>query len=255
MKIKSIVSTVRQLELQLEVPDNVFKPSFMTAELLRGMSLVPNISLDSKILDFGTGSGIIALCLHEVGFKNIYVSDKYKPAIRAARKNFEQHGFSPKQIYLSDMFNQITEKFDLIITNPPAFPTTSRLNKSASLDGAIFSGTDGREFIRNFISRVMQHLNPDGRFLMTAPAFLDWVKLHKILHDNRIDYTDITSEKCVLPTYGYPEKQFIDNFQQVFQGQYYDEKTALPYGVSAVGEDGKYKIEYRVKTICGKKAK
>ena len=87
---------------------------------------------------------------------------------------------------------------------------------------------------------------------MTAPSFLDWVKIDTFLHDNKFDSSHIYSKKCVLPTYGYPEQAFIENFQNIFNGGYYDINNSGPtYWVSKE----KNKIEFRVKTICGFKAK
>lgn len=249
MTVTSIITTARELELKLQVPQNVFKPSFMTAELLKSFSLVSNLQTSSKILDLGTGCGIIALSLHLVGFTNIYVSDKFSSALKASKQNFQTYKFTPKRIYQADMFNGIDEKFDLIITNPPAFAFNPGLKKNEGLDGAIYSGNDGRQFMTSFLAKVSDYLTPDGHFLMTAPSFLDWTKVDKLLRLNSIEYTHIISDKCTLPTYGYPVHQFIKNFEDTFSSNYYDDGN---FSQEHHWKSFDKKIEYRVKTICGK---
>lgn len=246
IKKTAIIGKAKKIALSLDIPKDVFKPSFMTAELLRGLAMIDNLDKNAKILDLGTGCGIVALALYSDGYRNIYVSDVYEKAIETAEKNFNAHDFRPTGVYLGDMFQGINDKFDLILTNPPAFPYNPLLTLNEGIDAAVFSGYDGRKFIENFLTSVKDHLNPGGRFLMTAPSFLDWPWIEEKLRDHSFYYKELVSDICKLPTYGYSPALFEKNFKEKFNSGYYpDGNTGHQHYWSNLSDK---KIEYRVKT-------
>lgn len=88
-------------------------------------SLVPGIS-PNNVLDIGTGSGIIALCMAQIYLStNIMAIDIDKNSISEASLNFKNSKFHSRliamEIDLLKFSNTIEEKYDLIITNPPYF--------------------------------------------------------------------------------------------------------------------------------------
>jgi methylase of polypeptide subunit release factors len=248
------ITILRQLQLlDLYLPENVFKPSFMTREICKSLNLIEDEEfVNSNILDLGTGPGTIACALYHIGCENIYVSELLEDTLDIAKINFERYDFKPKQIYISDIFNNIQkhQKFDLIITNPPAYPSSQSLSINDGLDVSIFSGKDGREFIKRFFLEVKTYLSDRGRFIISIPSFLDWDYVADLLRQNEISYTENISNKCVLPTYGYPKKTFVKNFTKVFNSDYYmDENENWKHHWLNLDNN----IAYRVKTIIGRK--
>lgn len=88
-------------------------------------SLSPDIS-PSKILDIGTGCGIIALCMAQrYTLSEITAIDIDSNSIKEASLNFKNSKFSSKlrakEIDLISYSKERKDEFDLIITNPPYF--------------------------------------------------------------------------------------------------------------------------------------
>ena len=72
-----------------------------------------------SILDIGTGSGIIAITLRELNKKySVTATDISKKALKVAKKNSKKHNKQVKFIK-TDIFNNINDKYDVIISNPP----------------------------------------------------------------------------------------------------------------------------------------
>ena len=74
-----------------------------------------------KILELGTGSGIISIVLQkELSNPDITAVDISEEALNIAKMNAEKHEISDIRFVVSDWFSEImNEKFDLIISNPP----------------------------------------------------------------------------------------------------------------------------------------
>ncbi|MBK7666982.1 MAG: methyltransferase domain-containing protein [Sphingobacteriaceae bacterium] len=94
-----------------------------TDAVLLGAWVIPNGSLN--ILDIGTGTGVIALMLAQKSKGKIHAIDIEKSAYEQAKINFEESIFteslSVEHKSLQDFAKSSTQKFDLIVTNPPYF--------------------------------------------------------------------------------------------------------------------------------------
>jgi release factor glutamine methyltransferase len=123
---------------------------------------------DSRILDVGTGSGVIALSLAaEYPGAEIVASDISEDALALARKNAERLGLGARVRFLkSDLLENIEGTFDLIAANLPYISTDERQKLSREVlhdpDIALFSGLRGDELLRKLIGQATSHLRPDG---------------------------------------------------------------------------------------------
>lgn len=119
--------------------------------------------IDNKpktVLDVGTGSGGVALCLmartSEIKMTAIDISDKM---LDAARNNFELNNQSAEFINTDITKWRTNRTFDLVITNPPYFkgtPATHNAHHNADLI----------EWTRKCIARV----KPNGMFAIIINA-------------------------------------------------------------------------------------
>jgi release factor glutamine methyltransferase len=84
------------------------------------LNLIPTDSV-FKILDLGTGSGIIAITLAaECPHTQISATDFSLAALDIAKRNAEKHRINNIEFYHSDWFSSVPNtQFDLIISNPP----------------------------------------------------------------------------------------------------------------------------------------
>ncbi|MDP2927312.1 MAG: peptide chain release factor N(5)-glutamine methyltransferase [Candidatus Omnitrophota bacterium] len=122
-----------------------------------------------KILDLGTGSGCIAVCLAKLLPQAlIWASDISLGALQLAKENADLHKVKIKFLH-SDIFRTLEkdqEKFDLIICNPPYISTGEfcGLAKEISFEPvlALEAGIDGLDFYRRIISQAAFYLNDGG---------------------------------------------------------------------------------------------
>ncbi len=122
-----------------------------------------------KILDLGTGSGCIAICLGKIiPQAEIWASDISAPALELAKINARSHNvkieFCQGDLWQADQFRGV--KFDLIISNPPyvSDEQLAILAKEISFEprSALAAGRDGLNFYRRIIKNSTRYLKPGG---------------------------------------------------------------------------------------------
>lgn len=105
-----------------------------------------------KTLDLGTGTGIQGIVAALKGC-DVTFSDIDATAVSTARRNAAQNNVKGKFI-ISDMFENIKDRFNTIIFNPPYLE--SKEIGSGGID--IAGGIQGRELIDRFISEYRHHV-------------------------------------------------------------------------------------------------
>ncbi|MBN2458834.1 DUF2431 domain-containing protein [Candidatus Woesearchaeota archaeon] len=116
-----------------------------------------------KVIDVGTGSGIQAEgAAMSPNVNQVYAVDIDEKAISELKKKEFCQGENCKVTPLhSDLFANVSGKFDTIIFNPPYLPFEDD-DKDTSLDG----GEQGHELIEEFLNQAKKHLTPGGLILM-----------------------------------------------------------------------------------------
>ncbi len=131
-----------------------------------------------KILDMGTGTGVIALFFQEIKkyiskfTSKIYASDISDVAIRCAMLNERTNNYRDSITFIiSDLFRkfppQLQHSFDIIVFNPPYLPSISykenniiRRRTDSNWDG----GERGFELFLEFLRQVKDFLNSDQNY-------------------------------------------------------------------------------------------
>ena len=159
------------------VDENVLIPRPETEELLE---LAINKIRDSrfeirdfKILDVGTGSGIIPITLKK-HFPNAEISaiDISEKALEIAQKNATFHKTRINFIQSDYLNTNLTENYDVIISNPPYIGIDENTEIEDSVKGfepniALFSPTsDALIFYRKIAKDCENHLNENGLFFL-----------------------------------------------------------------------------------------
>ncbi|MBN2051946.1 methyltransferase [Candidatus Woesearchaeota archaeon] len=97
-----------------------FDPIFQDSQFLAS-KLNEIISQNSKVLDMGTGSGIQAIFSSDKA-SEVVAADINAASVECAEKNVLLHGLKNKiKVLQSDLFENIKDKFDVIIWNPPFY--------------------------------------------------------------------------------------------------------------------------------------
>ncbi|MGB1411654.1 MAG: peptide chain release factor N(5)-glutamine methyltransferase [Candidatus Pseudothioglobus sp.] len=119
-----------------------------------------------KVLDLGTGSGIIAITLSEKCPKwEISATDCSIEALDIAKHN----AIRDIDFYCGSWFEPLPrKKFDLIVSNPPYISKNDPHLEDLRFEPleALVSGNDGLEDIRLIISQSPQFLNKNGLLLL-----------------------------------------------------------------------------------------
>ncbi len=113
--------------INLHVKAGVFNPNKgkSAKKMSKAINLFPP-SLDSRILEIGTGCGVLSSLLWMKGCRFILATDIDTNACVNATDNFQSKGFDI-EVVQSNLFDQINYNFDYIIFNAPA-SHPSRIN-------------------------------------------------------------------------------------------------------------------------------
>ncbi|MBI5803108.1 methyltransferase [Candidatus Pacearchaeota archaeon] len=125
-----------------------------------------------KILEIGSGSGILLEMLKKLGVSkdNIFSCDLNPLAVEHCKKL----GFNCIE---SNLFENIKEKFDLIIFNPPYLPRDIREPLSSQLSTT--GGKKGNETINRFLKQSKEYLNKDGKIFLLTSSISGKIKFGK----------------------------------------------------------------------------
>ena len=156
---------------KFKVTKDVLSPRMETEELIyKVLEYIKKSKKDSfRILDLCTGSGIIAITLKKEiveKYTEIVASDISEKALSIAIENANNNNANITFIK-SDLFDNISGKFDLIISNPPYISYKNKItikNNVLNYDPhlALFAEEDGIYFYRKIIENAVHYLSKAG---------------------------------------------------------------------------------------------
>lgn len=174
--LQHIVGSTSFCGFEIAVNGKVLVPRPET-ELLaeEGWKFLNGLGRPSAFLDFGTGSGCIAIALCRFAPDSRgWAVDKSEEALVVARANAARNNVQERLTFLkSDGFNEVPEslKVDLLISNPPYIPAVEigtlqeevrNFDPHLALDG----GEDGLNFYRLLAAQACRFLEPGGMVLV-----------------------------------------------------------------------------------------
>ncbi len=143
-----------------------------------------------KVLDVGTGSGILAIEAAKKGGRVVAVDvnpDAIKTARESALKDDVKIDFR-----VSDLFSNVPEKFDVILFNPPYLPYEDRFDENAPI---WCGGKTGREVIERFAKEAPTHLNPKGMVAIVFSSITGIEEVQKIFERSGFSTKIVAEEK------------------------------------------------------------
>ena len=156
--------------MQLKVDERVLIPRPETEELVE-LILAENPEVNLKVLDIGTGSGAIALALAKNRPNwSVTAADISQDALDVASENAKNQKFN---IFFkkSDCFAEISEKYDIIVSNPPYISREDESEVGLNVlysepHLALFADEDGLAIYRRIAEDAKDYLKDGGKIYL-----------------------------------------------------------------------------------------
>lgn len=155
------------------VNENVLTPRNDSEILIEAvLSNYNNMQEELKILDLGTGSGCLVLSLLKMyKYASGLAVDISEKALKVAKQNAENLKINNIKFLKNNWNDNIEEKFDIIISNPPYIPTkeikelepeVNKFNPLLALDG----GEDGLNCYRYLAKSLDKNLKENTKIFL-----------------------------------------------------------------------------------------
>ncbi|QDA30682.1 methyltransferase [Thermococcus indicus] len=139
--------------IKLKLHPQVYEPAEDTFLLAENLA----VREGDLALDVGTGTGLIALLMARKA-RSVLGVDINPLAVELAGENARINGIKNVEFRVSDLFENVSGKFDVITFNAPYLPG----EPEEPIDLALVGGEGGREVLDRFIREVPAYLKPGG---------------------------------------------------------------------------------------------
>lgn len=210
--LQYIIGAAGFMGLQFRVDPRVLIPRPETETLVEQVMLIGNTFPPEKpiaILEAGTGSGNIAVCLAKyLRHAHIISVDNSREALQVAELNAKVHEVTDRVSFkLLDVFEPVDQlllkRFDILVSNPPycslsdfeGFPLEVRKYEPRS---ATTDGKDGFEFFRRLVEIAPFVLSDGGRMAVEV-GFGQAEKVKTMMTDSGMFNVSIVQDLQMIP--------------------------------------------------------
>lgn len=179
--IQKIIGYIEMANVKIKVNKKVLIPRYETEELiLLAIKLIKENGKYHNILDLCCGSGFIGIALKKAfPSLNILQSDISNAAIKQTLINLKINNLK-NNVIKSNMFHNIYQKFDVIISNPPYLLKSDKKNMTKSVlkyepQKALFAQEEGMFFYYQIEKNLSRYLNKNGLIILEInPVNYKW---------------------------------------------------------------------------------
>ncbi len=155
-------ATFHYHDLVIELHPEVYDPAEDSFLLLESLQLNPQDS----VLEIGTGCGLIALSCARKGCR-VFCTDINPFAVQVTRRNISRNQRLLQgaiEIRQGDLFSAFenSERFNVIVFNPPYLPTQKQERTGGWFDIATDGGRNGLKVTKRFLEGLSCRLLPKG---------------------------------------------------------------------------------------------
>ena len=160
--IQYLIGYVDFYGYKINVNENVLIPRYETEYLVEKTINYSKKMFDGKldILDLGTGSGAISIALGKKLDSDVTGVDISDKALEVARNNALKNNININFIK-SDMLENVTGKYDIVISNPPYIDAEEKIMDSVKKYEphlALYAEDNGLYFYKNILSNIKPYL-------------------------------------------------------------------------------------------------
>ena len=171
--ISKIINKKNFWKYDFYVDHNVLDPRPETELIIEeSLKLLTKKNKKINILDLGTGSGCLAVCLaKEFINSRITAIDISSKAMKVASKNFNIHKCKNRIAKRICTVESVNKKFDLIVSNPPYlskndYQKTSEEIKNYEPKKAFCGGNDGLFFYKKFAKKLPKLMKSNSYLIL-----------------------------------------------------------------------------------------
>lgn len=146
---------------------------------------------NKRVLDMCSGTGILAEAALNAGAASALAVDNDTESLALLQKK-------KMPLLNSDLFDNVTGTFDVILCNPPYLPYNAREPKESAK--ATTGGKHGDEFILRFLKQVPKHLAPHGVVLLLLSSLTSPERIEKLLKKKGMKHRVIAQKKLFFET-------------------------------------------------------
>jgi methylase of polypeptide subunit release factors len=138
-----------------------------------------------NVLDLGTGTGILAIYAVKNGAVRCTAVDIQAEAVTNTQENVAAYHLEEKiEVIKSDLFDQVTGKYDIIIANLPVMdPEWTELNRYSV------------QVNQRFFDQVDSYLENDGTAYVSSVSWGDLASLRRMIAEGNFSSREYTEEK------------------------------------------------------------
>lgn len=167
--IQYVIGNVNFYGNTFKVNEKVLIPRFETEELVENTIeyIKKYFNYPIKVIDLGCGSGCIGLSLKKkLNNVNVTLLDISSDALDVAKENANLLNCDVDYV-LSDMWNNVDDKYDIVISNPP-YIRDDEIIEDIVRDNephlALYGGKDGLDLYRKIRNNILEHIK--DRFML-----------------------------------------------------------------------------------------
>lgn len=163
-------------------PVPALRPSEYTAALIQVLQANKDRIKGARVLDVGSGSGIVLAALAEMGAGSLCGVDIEQAAVDVGTRLLRDLGHGERsELLLGDMWEPLGERrFDLVAANLPHFPMPAA-GVAGRLPTWSAGGPDGRLLLDRFLTGLPRHLASKGKAVITHNGFVGIERTREIL--------------------------------------------------------------------------
>ncbi|WP_431899887.1 HemK2/MTQ2 family protein methyltransferase [Nonomuraea sp. bgisy101] len=148
----------------------MYRPQGDTSMLAEAVAKI-GVRPGSRVLDLGTGTGVIAMTVARTAAASVTAVDISWRAVVAVRLNALIHGLRDIRVLRGNLFAPVEgELFDVILVNPPYVPGKAAYPGRHRRNRAWDAGMDGRRLLDQICAHAPEHLSPGGTLLFVQSA-------------------------------------------------------------------------------------
>ncbi len=170
MPVQKIIGYIEMSNVKINVNKKVLIPRYETEELIELAKTLIKENNYIEILDMCSGSGFIGIALK-----------KWNPNLRVVCVDVDKNAISQNkinailnnvnvEIIKSNLFEKISGRFDLIISNPPYIDVKERSSMNKSVlkfepEISLFASDEGMFFYKQIEKEIPNYISPNGSLL------------------------------------------------------------------------------------------